>query len=277
MESIVDALSSAYNDFVAAAAAVLEAKEQAGGRKSPATDAALEAFRQRWELFRVSCDQAEEFVESMKQRIGSECLVDEATGANPRCAQGSSGIPPISAALPLVGRTTTLRWRSTRGSLRMRLSKVTMRNVDLVIVGTQSPRMDINKLMGSLIPGASVVPANSSDGKKRKSTVESSRSRKRTQEDLFEPPWADSPSEIEERVLGLEFRCRRPQVVEVAAEGHDDVVVVSSSSQPTSQAPVVLAPQSTSRGIKAKPTKAASQGEPGLEVLKSERMVRTLP
>ncbi|PKU73776.1 Mediator of RNA polymerase II transcription subunit 32 [Dendrobium catenatum] len=38
-------------------------------------------FRARWNSFRVACDQAEEFVESLKQRIGSECLVDEATGA----------------------------------------------------------------------------------------------------------------------------------------------------------------------------------------------------
>ncbi|KAF7832518.1 nucleolar protein 10 [Senna tora] len=29
---------------------------------------------------RVACDQAEDFLESMKQRIGLECLVDEATG-----------------------------------------------------------------------------------------------------------------------------------------------------------------------------------------------------
>ncbi|KAH7689916.1 Nucleophile aminohydrolases N-terminal protein [Dioscorea alata] len=109
MDSIVDALSSAYNEFVAKAAEVLEAKEQSGGRKSPKTDAALEAFRQRWELFRVACDQAEELVESMKQRIGSECLVDEATGANPRCGPGSSGIPPISA-VRLEQMSKAVRW-----------------------------------------------------------------------------------------------------------------------------------------------------------------------
>ncbi|GMH23561.1 hypothetical protein Nepgr_025404 [Nepenthes gracilis] len=81
MDNIVDALNNAYQEFLAAAAGVLEAREASGGRKTSATDAALENFKQHWELFRVACDQAEEFVESAKQRIGSECLVDEATGS----------------------------------------------------------------------------------------------------------------------------------------------------------------------------------------------------
>ncbi|KAK2665266.1 hypothetical protein Ddye_003840 [Dipteronia dyeriana] len=75
---IVDALNNAYKEFVATAANVLEAKEFSGGQKTAVTDAALENFKQRWALF---CDQAEEFVESVKQQIRSECLVDEATGS----------------------------------------------------------------------------------------------------------------------------------------------------------------------------------------------------
>ncbi|XP_008790345.1 mediator of RNA polymerase II transcription subunit 32-like [Phoenix dactylifera] len=115
MESTVEALSAAYQEFVAAAAGVLEAKEQSGGQKTAATEAALEVFKQRWELFRVSCDQAEEFVESMKQRIGSECLVDEATGAAPAPAPAparppaASGIPPISA-VRLEQMSKAVRW-----------------------------------------------------------------------------------------------------------------------------------------------------------------------
>ncbi|CAL9049064.1 mediator of RNA polymerase II transcription subunit 32-like [Musa acuminata AAA Group] len=112
MESTVEALSAAYDEFVAAAAAALEAKEQSGGQKTPVTDAALEAFKQRWELFRVACDQAEEFVESMKQRIGSECLVDEATGAAPSKAgrpATAPGIPPISA-VRLEQMSKAVRW-----------------------------------------------------------------------------------------------------------------------------------------------------------------------
>ncbi|KAL6546040.1 Mediator of RNA polymerase II transcription subunit 32 [Orobanche gracilis] len=99
MENIVDSLNNAYQEFISAAASALEAKETSGGQKTPTTDGALENFKQRWELFRVACDQAEEFVESMKQRIGSECLVDEATGsvANKSGQHGPSGIPTISA------------------------------------------------------------------------------------------------------------------------------------------------------------------------------------
>ncbi|KAH7575121.1 hypothetical protein ACOSP7_005481 [Xanthoceras sorbifolium] len=98
MDSIVDALNNAYKEFVAAAANVLEAKESSGGQKNAATDAALENFKQRWELFRVACDQAEEFVESVKQRIGSECLVDEATGSVAgKSGAATTALPPISA------------------------------------------------------------------------------------------------------------------------------------------------------------------------------------
>lgn len=109
MESTVEALSVAYQEFFAAAAGVLEAKEQSGGQKTAATEAALEVFKQRWELFRVSCDQAEEFVESMKQRIGSECLVDEATGAAPARPPAASGIQPISA-VRLEQMSKAVRW-----------------------------------------------------------------------------------------------------------------------------------------------------------------------
>ncbi|VVB15831.1 unnamed protein product [Arabis nemorensis] len=72
MDSIVDSLNKAYEKFVLASANVLESKDT--------NVAALENFKEKWELFRVACDQAEDFVESVKQSIGSDCLVDEATG-----------------------------------------------------------------------------------------------------------------------------------------------------------------------------------------------------
>ncbi|KAK2978331.1 hypothetical protein RJ640_016433 [Escallonia rubra] len=111
MDSMVDALNNAYYDFLAAAASVLEARESSGGQKPEATDAALENFKQRWELFRVACDHAEEFVESVKQRIGSECLVDEATGSvvgKPGQAI-KPGLPPISA-VRLEQMSKAVRW-----------------------------------------------------------------------------------------------------------------------------------------------------------------------
>lgn len=111
MDSIVDSLNNAYQDFVVAAANVLEAKENAGSIKTMATDTALENFKQKWELFRVACDQAEEFVESVKQRIGSECLVDEATrpvAGKPGQAT-MTGLPPISA-VRLEQMSKAVRW-----------------------------------------------------------------------------------------------------------------------------------------------------------------------
>ncbi|KAL7236761.1 hypothetical protein ACSBR1_019958 [Camellia fascicularis] len=72
MDNIVDSLKIAYQEFVVAVASVLAAKDSSG---------------------------AEEFVESVKQRIGSECLVDEATGSvdGKRGQAVTTGILPISA------------------------------------------------------------------------------------------------------------------------------------------------------------------------------------
>lgn len=111
MDNIVDALNNAYQEFVGAAASALEAKESSGGQKTLTTDAALENLKQRWELFRVACDQAEEFVESVKLRIGSECLVDEATGsvAGKPGQPATTGLPPISA-VRLEQMSKAVRW-----------------------------------------------------------------------------------------------------------------------------------------------------------------------
>lgn len=111
MDAIVDSLNSAYQDFVTAAANVFDSRESSGVPKTASTDAALENFKQKWELFRVACDQAEEFVESVKQRIGSECLVDEATGSvvGKSGQSGSTGLPPISA-VRLEQMSKAVRW-----------------------------------------------------------------------------------------------------------------------------------------------------------------------
>jgi hypothetical protein len=115
MDATVDELSAAYKEFVAAAVAVMEARELSGGQKTASTDAALEAFKQRWELFRVACDHAEELVESIRQRIGSECLVDEATGSSSSSSAPASaalaapGIKPISA-VRLEQMSKAVRW-----------------------------------------------------------------------------------------------------------------------------------------------------------------------
>jgi hypothetical protein len=46
---------------------MVEARAQSvGEKKTTAMDAALDAFKQRWELFRVACDHAKELVESIR-------------------------------------------------------------------------------------------------------------------------------------------------------------------------------------------------------------------
>ncbi|OIW14760.1 hypothetical protein TanjilG_05381 [Lupinus angustifolius] len=111
MEGVADSLNNAYQDFVSAAANVLQTKQNAGAQKTTATDAALENFKQKWESFKIVCDQAEEFVESMKQRIGSECLVDEASGhaAGKPGQATTTDLPPISA-VRLEQMSKSVRW-----------------------------------------------------------------------------------------------------------------------------------------------------------------------
>ncbi|CAN0838986.1 Mediator of RNA polymerase II transcription subunit 32, partial [Linum grandiflorum] len=69
--------------------------QRVGQCSEDSTDALLEKFKQKWELFRVACDQAEEIVESAKQRVESECLVDEATGAG--TATVTPSLAPMNA------------------------------------------------------------------------------------------------------------------------------------------------------------------------------------
>ncbi|KAI3448050.1 hypothetical protein Pfo_004715 [Paulownia fortunei] len=109
MDAIVDSLNNAYQEFITSAASALGAKEISDGQRTPATDAELENVKQQWELVRVACDQAEEFVESVKQRIGSECLVDEATGSVVSTQAASSGLSPISA-VRLEQMSKAVRW-----------------------------------------------------------------------------------------------------------------------------------------------------------------------
>nr|XP_043622285.1 mediator of RNA polymerase II transcription subunit 32 [Erigeron canadensis] len=109
MDNMVDAMNNAYQEFVNAVATTIESKElNTLSSSSSTSDTSLENVKQKWELFRVACDQAEEFVESVKLRIGSECLVDEATGMKPN-GQQPSGIPPISA-VRLEQMSKAVRW-----------------------------------------------------------------------------------------------------------------------------------------------------------------------
>ncbi|KAH7332404.1 hypothetical protein KP509_20G085300 [Ceratopteris richardii] len=111
MDHVVQSLQNAYNVLLGSAATVLETKEAADGLHTQQSDAALEAFLQNWQLFQVACDQAQEFIESIKQRIGSECLVDEATGflAAKAGSDGRPALPPLSA-VRLEQMSKAVRW-----------------------------------------------------------------------------------------------------------------------------------------------------------------------
>lgn len=76
MDRLVDEMSEAYKNLVAAAAAVIEARvaADAGGGEVPRTaayDAALEELKERRELFGASCDRAEGAIDEAK--MGAEC------------------------------------------------------------------------------------------------------------------------------------------------------------------------------------------------------------
>ncbi|KAK4477097.1 hypothetical protein RD792_016305 [Penstemon davidsonii] len=79
MDSIVDSIDSAYQEFVNEISNFLETKQNDGGKRSVASDLALQNLTHKWESFKVACDQADEFVNYTKQRIAGKCEVDEAT------------------------------------------------------------------------------------------------------------------------------------------------------------------------------------------------------
>ncbi|BBN16870.1 hypothetical protein MPTK1_7g09990 [Marchantia polymorpha subsp. ruderalis] len=104
MDLSASRLQRAYHALLKAVSDVLEAKESADSHRTARTDAALEHFYSTFQLFQATCDQAQEFVDSVRQRIGSECIVDEATGPISQkliklSEEGAnrSAIPPLSA------------------------------------------------------------------------------------------------------------------------------------------------------------------------------------
>ncbi|XP_002976322.2 mediator of RNA polymerase II transcription subunit 32 [Selaginella moellendorffii] len=119
MDPILQALQDSYHRLLAACAAALEAKEVAAGERSERTDKALNSFLESHQLFHGACDRAQEFVESVRQRIGSECLVDEATGPvsgrvvagdAAKAGGGGAAVAPLSA-VRLEQLSKAVRWQ----------------------------------------------------------------------------------------------------------------------------------------------------------------------
>lgn len=90
-------MSDAYDDFVAAATGFIEAHEATGGRRTESTEVALKNFKHRWEVFKVTCDRAEEIVEEARRRIAPEYVVEVAGGMAPAAAvEAARRVPPFS-------------------------------------------------------------------------------------------------------------------------------------------------------------------------------------
>eukprot|EP00252_Welwitschia_mirabilis_P013704 TRINITY_DN30178_c0_g1_i1.p1 TRINITY_DN30178_c0_g1~~TRINITY_DN30178_c0_g1_i1.p1 ORF type:complete len:155 (-),score=25.82 TRINITY_DN30178_c0_g1_i1:268-732(-) len=114
MDGTVESLERVYNNLMSSVATVIDSSsldDTNATSKNLSREESLENLKQSWELFRVSCDRAEEFVDSLRQRIGSECLVDEATGGASSLSNSNPvvGIPPISA-VKLEQMSKAVRW-----------------------------------------------------------------------------------------------------------------------------------------------------------------------
>ncbi|KAG6506893.1 mediator of RNA polymerase II transcription subunit 32-like [Zingiber officinale] len=89
MDGAIEAMSSEYQAFVAAAVEVVESSGGPPGR-------ALEELKQRWQLFMAACDEAEEVVELARRRITAEHVMDVASGMV-LGGPAAPPLPPISA------------------------------------------------------------------------------------------------------------------------------------------------------------------------------------
>ncbi|XP_059318001.1 mediator of RNA polymerase II transcription subunit 32-like [Lycium ferocissimum] len=70
MDAIVDSIEKAYQEFVTAAAIVLETRETYGDQKTTDVDSAIKKLHERLVLFEASCDEAQGFVEYLKHSLG---------------------------------------------------------------------------------------------------------------------------------------------------------------------------------------------------------------
>ncbi|XP_042386232.1 uncharacterized protein LOC121977892 [Zingiber officinale] len=72
MEKAVEEARRAYDDFLAAMEAVVEAKAAASDERTAASAAALEAFADRYRSFLCALDAPEAMVDAAKQRFTAE-------------------------------------------------------------------------------------------------------------------------------------------------------------------------------------------------------------
>ncbi|KAJ8465991.1 hypothetical protein OPV22_028543 [Ensete ventricosum] len=94
MERNIDEMCNGFDEVLAAAGEVMQAREASFGLRTTATEAALKKFRQRCEVFKLSCDRAEDVVDSARRSLMAERVMDEASGMAPG--------QPETAGLPLL-------------------------------------------------------------------------------------------------------------------------------------------------------------------------------
>ncbi|KAK4732426.1 hypothetical protein R3W88_025414 [Solanum pinnatisectum] len=72
MNVVVDTLDKKYDELLTVLAIVLETRETNGGEKPEDVDLSLESFQKSLLSFQASCDEAQEFVETLKHSVGCE-------------------------------------------------------------------------------------------------------------------------------------------------------------------------------------------------------------
>ncbi|GJT55467.1 mediator of RNA polymerase II transcription subunit 32 [Tanacetum coccineum] len=77
-------MNNAYQKIVGAVANTLDAKETSGGQVTGAIDSVVENLKQRWELFRFTCDQAHEFLSLEDKTSTKKLSLEESEGCFPQ-------------------------------------------------------------------------------------------------------------------------------------------------------------------------------------------------
>ncbi|PKU75872.1 Mediator of RNA polymerase II transcription subunit 32 [Dendrobium catenatum] len=72
MDRAVDAMSDACDDFINAATDFLLTRAASDGLRTPESDVAMQGFKDKWELFKETCDRAEDLVDAAHHNLVGE-------------------------------------------------------------------------------------------------------------------------------------------------------------------------------------------------------------
>ncbi|KAF3664053.1 putative nogo-B receptor-like [Capsicum annuum] len=97
MDAIVDSMEKAYQEFVTAAAIVLETSEANGGKQVDGVDPSLGSFVRHLQLFKGTCDEAQEFVEYLKNSLECGKFPDNLSYSPEQVSDNDHSNSPIKA------------------------------------------------------------------------------------------------------------------------------------------------------------------------------------